>query len=190
MSASSPSRRSRGWSVLRGIDRGLLWIETTVIGAGILAIAAISIANVIARNVAGGSLPFAEELNQALMVWVTFAGVGLGARRARHIRMAAFYDQLRGRARKAAWMLIVACTSLMLGLLAWLAVRYVGTTFAVGGVTPALRIPLWIVYTVVPAGLALGSLEYALTFLRNATASGIHASFELVEGTEDLEGAA
>lgn len=177
-------------SALRGIDRALLWIETAVLGAGILAIAAISIANVIARNLFGGSLPFAEELSQALMVWVTFAGVGLGARRARHIRMAAFYDQLRGRARKASWMAIAACTSLMLGLLAWLAVRYVGTTFAVGGVTPALRIPLWIVYLIAPAGLALGSLEYALTVLRNAISPGIHVSFELREGTEELEGPA
>lgn len=178
------------WRLLRRIDVALLWVETTVLGAGILAIAAVSIANVIARNLFGGSLPSAEELNQALIVWVTFSGIGLGARRARHIRMAALYDQLTGSARKASWMLIAACTSLMLALLAWLAARYVGTTFAVGGVTPALRIPLWVVYLVVPAGLALGAVEYALTFLRNATSAGIHASFELEEGTEDAEGGA
>jgi len=172
---------------LRQLDRALLRVETGLLGAGILGIAAVSITNVLARNVMGGSLPFAEEVNQALMLWITFAGVGVGARRARHIRMAALYDQLRGRARKVLWMVITAGTSALLFTLAWLAVRYVGTTFEVGGVTPALRIPLWCVYAVVPAGLVLGGIEYALTFLRNALSHGIHASIGLVEGAEDAE---
>ena len=93
-------------SVTRRIDRALLQLERVVLGAGVLGIAGVSIANVLARNLAGGSLSFAEEVNQALMVWITFAGIGLAARRARHIRMAAFYDLLRRRPRKLAWMTI------------------------------------------------------------------------------------
>ena len=154
----------------------------------IAAIAAVSITNVFARNLLGGSLPFAEEVNQALMLWITFAGVGLGARHARHIRMAAFYDQLQGRLRKIVWMTTAAGTSALLLGLAWLALRYVADTHQVGGVTPALRIPLSLVYAVVPGGLLLGAVEYALTFLRNATADGIHASFGLAEGEEGEAG--
>jgi C4-dicarboxylate transporter DctQ subunit len=177
-------------SALRSIDRGLLRIETMILGAGILGIAGISIVNVLARNLLGGSLPFAEELNQALAVWITFAGVGLGARRARHIRMAAFYDQLRGRSRKLAWMVTTASTSALLFVLAWLAVRYVATLYSIGGVTPALRVPLWAAYSVAPAGLALGALEYALTFARNLGTDRILASVDLEEGHEEPEGAA
>lgn len=173
-----------GRGILRVVDRALLRLEQGVLGAGILGIAAVSITNVLARNVLGGSLPFAEEVNQALMLWITFAGVGLGARRARHIRMAAFYDQLRGPFRKAAWMTITAGTAALLCVLAWLAVEYVSTARQIGGVTPALRIPLYLVYLVVPFGLALGAVEYALTFARNAMARGIHASFDLEEGEE------
>jgi TRAP-type C4-dicarboxylate transport system permease small subunit len=179
----------KGRELLRRVDRSLLAIETAVLGAGILGIAAVSITNVFARNLFGGSLPFAEELNQALMLWITFAGLGLGARRARHIRMAAFYDQLRGPLRKAGWMVIAAGTSALLFFLAWLSVRYVVTTREVGGVTPALRVPLWLLYVVVPAGLVLGALEYGLTFVRNLTSDRLHASVDLEEGDEDLEGA-
>lgn len=169
-------------NALQWIDRGLLRIEATLLGAGVLGIAGVSIANVFARNFFGGSFPWAEEVNQALMLWITFAGVGLGARRARHIRMAAFYDQLRGGFRKTAWMLIAAGTSALLLALAGLSIQYISTTHSIGGVTPALRVPLWFMYVVVPAGLALGAVEYALTFIRNATAGGIHASFDLEEG--------
>ena len=170
------------------LDRALLGIERAVLGAGILGIATISVSNVFARNFFGGSLPFAEELNQALMVWITFAGVGLGARRARHIRMAAFYDQLRGDARKVCWMAITAGTAALLFALAWLATGYVVTTHEIGGVTPALRLPLWLVYAVAPVGLAIGACEYALTFARNLTTRGIHASLDLEEGELDEEG--
>ncbi len=170
--------------VVRLLDGGLLRIERGVLGLGILAIAAISIVNVFARNLLGGSLPFAEEVNQTLMVWITFAGIGLGARRARHIRMAAFYDQLRGRPRKIAWMMITAGTSALLLILAWLALRYVLDTYSIGGVTPALRVPLWVAYSIVPVGLALGAAEYVLTLFRNLTTDGVHASIDLEEGDE------
>lgn len=176
-----------GRATLRRIDRGLLGLERAVLASGILGIAGISIANVLARNLFGGSLPSAEELEQALMLWITFAGVGLGVRRARHIRMAAFYDQLGGRRRKATWMAIAGGTSLLLFVLAALALRYVASARALGGVTPALRVPLWLEYTVVPAGLAIGAFEYALTFFRNATRDGLHASFDLAEDALDAE---
>jgi C4-dicarboxylate transporter DctQ subunit len=171
-----------GWAAVQWADRWLLRLESFVLGAGILGIAGVSIANVFARTLFGGSLPFAEEVEQTLVLWITFAGMGLGARRARHIRMAAFYDQLRGRLRKSVWMATAGGTSLLLFVLAWLAIRYVATTHSIGGVTPALRVPLSIIYAVVPAGLALGAAEYALAFLRNATAPGIHASFDFEEG--------
>ncbi|MGH0033868.1 MAG: TRAP transporter small permease [Myxococcota bacterium] len=169
---------------LRAVDRGLLQAEKAILGLGVLGIAVVSIVNVLARNLLGGSLSFVEEVSQALMIWITFAGVGLGARRARHIRMAAFYDQLRGARRKLAWMFISAGTSALLLALAWLAFRYVVDTRSIGGVTPALRIPLWIVYSMAPIGLALGAVEYALTFARNLTAEGVHASVDLEEGDD------
>ena len=174
--------------VLSRLDRGLLATERAILAAGILGIAGVSIVNVLARNLAGGSLPFAEEVSQALMLWVTFAGAGLAARRARHIRMSALYERLRGGARKLAWMGISAGTASLLLVLAVLAVRYVLRTHEVGGVTPALRVPLSLVYLVVPLGLGITALEYALTFLRNLLSDGVHASFDLAEGVEEDTG--
>jgi len=172
--------------MLERLDAAVLRATDAVLGGGILGIAAVGIANVAARNLFGGSLPFAEELGQVFMLWITFAGVGVAARRARHIRMAAFHDQLLGRTRKVTWMVIVAGTAALLATLAVLAARYLATVHAVGGVTPALRVPLWAVYAIVPVGLALGALEYARTFVHNARREGLHASLE-VEDEADVE---
>lgn len=176
--------RSSGWHL---IDQIVLRVEQCVIGGGILGIAAIGITNVIARNLLGGSFAFAEEANQTLMIWITFGGLGYAARRARHIRMAAFYDQLSGRARKLAWMCIAAGTAAVLAILTVFSVDYVMHVYAVGGVTPALRVPLWITYAIAPVGLAIGCLEYVLTLIRNFGSEAIYASVELVEDEASIE---
>jgi TRAP-type C4-dicarboxylate transport system permease small subunit len=172
---------------LDAFDAALLHGATAVLGGGILGIAGVGIANVVARNLGGGALAFAEEVSQAFMLWITFAGLPLAARRARHIRMAAFHDALRGRARKSTWMVILSGTSALLAVLAVLAARYLVTVHDVGGVTPALRVPLWIVYAVVPVGLGLGALEYARALAHNARREGVHASIEVADEPDAAE---
>ncbi len=165
-----------GW--LRRIDRAVEAVERFVLSAGILLITTVSIANVIARNAFGQSITFAEEANQALIVLITFVGIGYGVRHARHIRMAAVYDALSGTPRKALMVITALGTGLLLLLLTGYAVAYVASVHALGSVTPALRIPLYIIYAVVPLGLGLGAFQYLLAAWRNLTTPGIHVSFQ------------
>lgn len=169
------------------IDRRMEAVERAVLAWGIIAMAALLIANVIGRNLLGRSLAFAEELAQILVILVTFLGVGYGVRHARHIRMSALYDQLEGRARKALLTVTHVGTGLLLLVLAWYAGHYVAGTYRAGSVTPALRIPWFAVYVWVPLGLAVGGVQYLLGALRNLTSPGIHASFQREEAYEQPE---
>lgn len=170
--------------ILAAADTAAGRMERTVVAWGTIGVATVNVANVIARNVFGQSLAFAEELNQALVIMVTFLGVGLGARHARHIRMSALFDQLPGPARKACWTGIAVVTSALLFYLAWIAAGYAITTHRVGSVTPALRIPLSFLYALVPVGLALGGVEYALTAVRNLRRPGLHLSTRVRDGED------
>lgn len=172
----------------RRLDRLLERFERGVLTAGILLMAAISIANVGARNLLGESLTFAEELNQVLVVLITFLGIGYGVRHARHIRMSAMYDQLQGRARKALMVVTALGTGLLLLLLAWYAGHYVADVHRIGSVTPALRIPLYLVYLWVPVGFAIGGIQYLLAAWRNLTTPGVHLSFQQKEAYEPPTG--
>lgn len=162
---------------LRFLDRAVERLEQAVLVGGVLAMAALNIANVISRNLLNESLTFAEELNQALIVLVTFMGIGFGVRHARHIRMSAFYDQLGGNARKALMMLICAGTAALLLILAWFAATHVLNLYRAGSVTSALRIPLFTIQLCVPLGLALGGVQYVLALVRNLTTPGTWLSF-------------
>lgn len=169
--------RGRILRVLSGIDRGVVWFEAGVLSVSIMLMAAVSIANVIGRNLLGESLASADEINQALIVLITFIGIGFGVRRARHIRMSALYDQTGGRLRKAMIVLISLLTAGLLLALAWFAVQYTAQLWQTGTVTPALRMPLYLVYLWVPVGFTLGAIQYLLAAWRNLTDPDTWLSF-------------
>lgn len=184
---SGRSRLSRWLDAAARVDSVLARGEDAVLAASVLAMAAVSVANVLGRNVLGQSLSWAEELEAVLVLLVTFVGIGRGAREARHIRMSALHDQLRGGARKASMVLSLTLTAVVLGIFTVLAVRYWESVRAIGSVTPALRIPRSWIALVVPAGLLLGAIQYVLAVLRNLSTGGVHVSFVREEGYESAE---
>ncbi|TGN58357.1 TRAP transporter small permease [Paracoccus liaowanqingii] len=151
------------------IDKVIARMEAFALAFGVLAMAAMTVANVVGRFVFGQSLYFAEEVNQGLIVLITFAGISYAARHGRHIRMSAITDALPFRARKAMMVMISTVTAVLLLALSWYALSYVMTTAGRGRVLPALSIPQWWVLVWVPAGLFLTGLQYALTALKNLT---------------------
>ena len=56
-----------------------------------------------------------------------------------------------------------------MAFLCYLSVRYVGSVYKLARVTPALRIPMWIIYTTLPIGFFLAAVEYLKTFFKNLT---------------------
>ena len=136
-------------------------IEELLLATGILAIAGLMIANVLTRSLLGFSLTFGEELSQFLIVMVCFVGLSYGVSERRHIRMTAFSDRLRGRARWLASAFVSASTAVLMALLAWAAIEYVRVVADLGSVSPVLSIPLYLVYLAAPLGFVLSSARYA-----------------------------
>jgi TRAP-type C4-dicarboxylate transport system permease small subunit len=106
-------RRPFNW-----FDQGLDWFEQFVLVTGIAAMAIVSVINVISRNTLGSSLQFASDVTQLLLVVVTFMGIGIGARNARHIRVSAIHDLLPEPAQKVLLTIVGFGTSALLFLLA------------------------------------------------------------------------
>lgn len=167
------------------LDRGSAWLESTILVSGVLLLAVIAITNTLQRNLLGTTFPGASELTEIVMVWITFGGLAYAVRRARHITMTAVYDQLRGKIRKALLITICLGSAMLLFYLSYYALLYVISTYSGGRVTTALRIPVWIAYSIVPAGLFLGAVQYSLTAWRNLTENDLFRSFQEREGYED-----
>lgn len=182
-----PSSRRALLAVLDLLDRGLERTEYWILALGILAMAGLGIVNVIARNLFAASLTFGKEVDEILIILVTFAGLGYAARAGRHIRMTALYDELGDGARKALMVFVSVTTAALLFVLSYYAGRYVASTYRIGSVTPALQIPLYLVYLVVPIGMALGAVQYLLAGIRNLLEPDVYISFRHRDEYADVD---
>lgn len=169
------------------IDKGVAMFEAAVLTVGILAMAANSVANVIGRFIFGQSLYFSEELNQFLVILVTFAGVGFAARHGRHIRMSAIYDELPDKLRKAMMVVIALITGAIMFLLAWYSLEYVYSVYGTGRIAPVTQIPIYLTLIWLPLGFVITGIQYVLTALVNLTRPDVYLSVTVVDSYEDTE---
>ena len=175
--------------VLAAVDGAIARFEAFVLAAGVILMAANSIANVIGRFVFAQSIYFSEELNQFLIVLVTFVGIGYAARKGRHIRMSAIYDQLNDRGRKVLMIIIAGATALVMFALAWFSYEYVARLAQLGKVTPSLQVPLYLTYLWVPIGFVITGIQYLLTVVQNLRSDDVWISYEQIDSYEEAESA-
>lgn len=174
------------------LDAWLNWLERSVLIVAILLMAAVSIANVIARNL-GASLTFANELAQVLLVVITFVGIGHGVREGRHIRVSAIHDLLAKKWRKGLLVVVSFSTCGLLLLLTVYSVGYVAKLAESGRILPSLQLPLYLAYLVVPLGMFVGAMQFLLAGVKNLVSEDNYLSwhhkdeYELAEEALEVE---
>ena len=149
------------------IDSLISRFESFALAAGVLLMAANTIANVVGRFVFQYSIFFTEELNRIIIILITFAGVGYAARHGRHIRMSAIFDSLPVKSRKVLMIVIALITSLAMFALCYFSISYIGKVQTSGRVLPALQIPVWWILVWVPVGFFVTGAQYLLTAIKN-----------------------
>ena len=173
--------------VLGTVDNLISRLESFLLAAGVLLMAANTIANVVGRFVFGRSIYFSEELSRVLIILITFAGISYAARHGRHIRMTAIYDALPSNVRRIMMIIISLITAISMFALCYYAVNYIGTQASRGRVLPALQIPIWTTLLLVPVGLFMTGVQYLLTAIKNLTSKDIYLSTNVLEGYDNDE---
>ena len=168
------------------IDAGIARIEAVLLAAGVLLMALNTVVNVVGRII-GHTLYFTEEINRALIILITFAGISYAARHGRHIRMSAFFDALSPSLRKPVMIVIAVVTAATMFLLAWYSLAYVIGQAGRGRVLPALQIQQWWIIVWAPLGFFLTGLQYGLTAIKNMTDENIWLSTSTLEGYDETK---
>lgn len=188
---SSDSNKSEHESTLPGplgwIDSILSRFESFALAAGVLLMAFGTCLNVVTRFGFGYSFFFLEELNRAIIVLITFAGIGYAARHGRHIRMSAIYDSLPFMGRKVLMVIIALITSAAMFALCYFSVVYIESVRESGRVLPALQIQVWWIYIWAPLGFAVTGIQYLLTAVKNVVEKDVYLSTNVLEGYEETE---
>ncbi|KXS40303.1 MAG: tripartite AtP-independent periplasmic transporter subunit DctQ [Candidatus Frackibacter sp. T328-2] len=162
-------------------------VEETVVAYGILAMALSTIINVIARSIFNNSLSFTQELNQFLIIFVTFFGTSYAARNGRHIRMSAIYDSIGAKGKKIMLYIMHPITSLIIFYLTYLSAKYVLKVYKLGRTSSVMEVPLYLIWIWVPIGFFFTAVQYGLAFIRNIKEDEPWSSFEEKADYEEVE---
>ena len=165
-------------SILSRLDKAIKKFEELILIYGILALSTITVSNVISRWLFDYSWFFIEEISQFILVIITFMGVSYGARVNRHIRMTALFEMGNDKVKKILIIITSLITMVVLFYLSYHAFLFVMKTKAYGRVSPALRIPFYLLILWAPAGLFLGGIQYLITLIKNIRESKLWLSSE------------
>lgn len=160
------------------------WFEVGSLVVCVTALSTLLIVNFLARNLYT-SIYFAEEISEFLVIFTTFVGLSYGVRRGRHIRMGAFLEMMSPAVEKVFIIIISVVSSAVMFYMAWASWEYLLNAINRGHVTPALRLPYWIFYVVMPVGFFLGGVQFLRTIVKNLTEKDTWMSPEQQSEYED-----
>lgn len=143
-------------------------VEVSILVFCVAALGILLIANVFARTFFQ-SIYFAEEVSKFLVMLTTFTGVSYGVRKARHIRMGAFLDAMPPKMEKVFIIIISLISAVVMGVMTWASYEYLINAMSKGHMTPALRVPKWTFYVIIPIGFGLAAIQYIRTIIKNLT---------------------
>lgn len=147
-----------------------IWVERFLAALGIT-MALVVILQVICRYVFNSSLFWSEELARYLLVWLAFLGTSSGY----HRRIHPSIDILPGNLKKTTVLGIVLAGH-GIAMCFFVVMIYHGTIFAYFvrlQISPALALPKWIVFSVIPLSGCL-LLLHCLAFLASDIAAHRH----------------
>lgn len=156
-------------------------IEKIILSLSILLMMINTTANALGRYIFNHSIYFSEELNQFLMVSVTFVGLAYAVRNGRNIRMTAIYDSLSHKKKKVLMIVIAITTSILMFLLAYEAFLYVMQLKEINRQSPALQIQVYLIYMIVPIGFFMSGIQFLIRFIQNLLHEEIYLSYDVIE---------
>ena len=114
---------------------------------------------VIARYVFRSSIPWSEEIARYLFIWIVYFAISYGVRVNAHIRVDAFITILPKFMEMPVRVFSNVLFMIFSGLMVYYGIKVVSFILASKQVSPALGIPMGLVYMAVPVG-------FVMTFIR------------------------
>lgn len=149
---------------IQKVDKCLSMIENAVIIFGLSAMFLILLAQVIMRYVFSRPLTWSEEAARFIFVYVSFIGISYAYRQKGHIRMEVVVNLFPQAVRRGLEVLINLGTIALFCYMIPFSFRFIG--IQAGVKATATHIPMSIVYTALPLGMALSCVRLLISSLR------------------------
>lgn len=133
-------------------------VETYLASVALVTFSVLVVVQVIMRYVFNSPLTWSEELARFALVWFVYLAGSYAVRYQRHVKFNVLMDLL-GRVTPLTQRLIRIFVFLLwfafLAFIFYLSLESVIRQFGTGQVSPAMRMPMYLVYLAIPVGMAL-----------------------------------
>lgn len=151
--------------MIKKIDKIMDFLEENFVFIALLSMLLIVFANFVSRYVLGSPITWGEEASRYLMIWATFIAASLGVKKGAHITLDILIVYLPERANR-----ILRATSYIVSMIYCVILIVIGIPFInslveKGQLSPALHIPMSIIYLAVLIGTIFMFIRYVLLFI-------------------------
>ena len=113
------------------------------------------------------TIDWAEEFMRYCSIWITFLGMALCAERDLHVGVDIVYQASPTKVRKVLKILCMAASVVFCAFFTYACLKYVLMALQNMQRSPVMQVPLWIIYTALPIGSALTTLQYAIKLVES-----------------------
>lgn len=150
--------------------KALKWIdehfEESILIVLLAVIASVMMVQILARTFFR-SLPWPEEFARYCYIWSVFLSLGFTIKKGNMLRVTVVMDLLPHKLRKS---IEIVTNILLLGIFIMLfrhSITYTAFLRTTGQTSPAMRIPMWMMYTSTIVGFGLGSIRMTQEIISN-----------------------
>ena len=140
---------------MKKVLKVLAGIESVVCTAAFIIMLTFCFFQVLNRNIFKIPLGWTEELSRFSMVWMALLGSELGLRKGKQMAVAAVVSKLPFVPKKIVECLGCIISGAFAGVSGYYALQFVASNITNGQIAPALNVPMWIVYLILPISLFL-----------------------------------
>lgn len=175
--------------VLKWLDEHF---EEAILVALLILICCIELIQVIVRNIPWiPALTWAEEFCRFCWIWSVFISLPYTIRKANMLRVSVLLDMFPTKLKNTLNIIVDLITTAAMGLLGYYSTGVVAKIVKSGEVSPAMRWPMWIIYSIMIVGFFLGTIrgiQQAIIHIKHFNDKGLSAKEQTMkEAAEEVE---
>jgi len=148
------------------LDRITTLLEETFVGFTLLFATLLLFCGVVLRYFFNYTFEWSDELIRYTIIWSTFIGGGLCAKKGMHVKMDILLRVLPAGFLKY-WNMFLTAVAILFSLFCmWQGYRMIILTQAFGRTSVSFPLPMWIPYLAVPLGYTLMFVHFLISLLR------------------------
>lgn len=169
---------------MRMLDIIMTRIEDTITISFMIIMTTAILAGVVMRFILKIPNLYGEEISRYSMIIVAFIGISAGVRQKSHLGIDGVVNSLPTSAAKVLRIIASLISTFAYGLFAFEAYMFVSHSRRMNQLSPAMRLPMWIVYSILMVGFAMSFIRSIMVFWSDYLARN---GSGLLEAEENLD---